>query len=444
MVRTIQEIRLVLERREAAFAEHGFESIGAYLAARAQGKVADPHGHLFLVVDGWFTMKQDFGELDTAFGELAARGLSFGIHVIVTANRWSEVRTWVRDLLGTKLELRLGDSMESEFGSRKAALVPANQPGRGITADGLHFLGALPRLDGSTATDDMQDATKAMIEEISTFWPGPAAPPVRLLPSHLPAAPLPGPEADFKVALGLDEQRLEHVRHDFMTTPHLLVLGDNETGKTNMLRLVLRAIQQRYSPDQAKVVIGDSRRDLDNAIPAEYQVGYAMTGQHLAELAKQAAVSMGRRMPGADITSARLRKRDWWEGPELFVVVDDYEMLASAGGMPSVLDPLLPMVAQGAHIGFHLVIARSTSGAMRAMMDPAIRRMWELGTPATLLSYPKEEGRFLGEAAPRKLPPGRAQLVTRRSVRLIQTGEVDTAERPRLTVASMAGGEALS
>lgn len=427
VVRTIQEVRLVLERREAAFAEHGFESIGAYLAARAQGRVQDPHGRVFLVVDGWFTMKQDFAELDQAFGELASRGLSFGVHVIVTANRWSEIRTWVRDLLGTKLELRLGDSMESEFGSRRAALVPT-QPGRGMTAHGLHFLGALPRLDGSTTTDDLPEATKAIVEEIGTFWTGPPAPPVRLLPSVLPAAELPAPDREFKVCLGLDEQRLTHVRHDFLATPHLLVFGDNETGKTNLLRLVLRAVRQRYGPGEAKVVIGDSRRDLDNAIPAEYRVGYAITGQNLAEFAKQAAVSMGRRMPGADIGSDRLRRRDWWEGPELFVVVDDYELLANQGGMGSVLDPLLPMVAQGAHIGFHLVIARSTSGAMRAMMEPAIRRMWELGTPAALLSYPKDEGRFLGEAAPRKLPPGRAQLVTRRSVRLIQTGQVDPAE----------------
>ncbi|WP_436535566.1 type VII secretion protein EccCa [Actinoplanes sp. HUAS TT8] len=423
VVRTIQELRAVLELREAAFAEHGFESINAYLAARAQGRIQDPHGRVFLIVDGWFTMKQDFMELDQQFGELASRGLSFGIHVMVTANRWSEIRTWVRDLLGTKLELRLGDSMESEVGSRKAASVP-NQPGRGITAAGLHFLAALPRLDGRTATDDLPEATKTIVEEISTFWPGDPAPPVRLLPARLPAARLPGPKPEFQVCLGHDELRLAEVWHDFMVTPHLLVLGDNETGKTNMLRLVLDAIARRYTPAQAKVVIGDTRRDLDNAIAADYRVGYAITAQNMAELAKQASVSLGRRLPGADIASERLRKRDWWEGPELFVVVDDYEMMANPGGMGSILDPLIPLIAQGAAIGFHLIIARTTSGAMRAMMDPAIRRMWELGTPAALFSYPKDEGRFLGEAAPRKLPAGRAQLVTRRAVRLIQTGEV--------------------
>ena len=428
VVRTIQELRQVLERREAAFAEHGFESIQAYLAARAQGRIQDPHGRVFLIVDGWFTMKQDFQDLDSAFGELASRGLSFGIHVMITANRWSEVRTWVRDLLGTKLELRLGDSMESEVGTRKAATVP-HVPGRGITSTGLHFLVALPRLDGRTTTDDLAEATKTIVEEIGTFWPGQPAPPVRMLPARLPAAQLPAPEPEFKVCLGLDEQRLAPAWHDFLVTPHLLVMGDNETGKTNVLRLVMKAIQERYTPAQAKVVIGDSRRDLDNALPIDYRVGYAITSQNLAELAKQASVSLSRRLPGMDITSDRLRKRDWWDGPELFVIVDDYELLGSPMGAGSVLDPLLPMIAQGAAIGFHLIISRSTSGAMRAMMDPAIRRMWELGNPATLLSYPKDEGRFLGEAPPRKLPPGRAQLVTRRGIRLIQTGEVEQPEQ---------------
>jgi S-DNA-T family DNA segregation ATPase FtsK/SpoIIIE len=425
VVRTIQEIRQVMERREAVFAERGLDSIGSYLAARARGEIEDRHGHVFLIVDGWFTMKQDFSDLEAAFGELAARGLSFGIHVIVTATRWSEIRTWLRDLLGTKLELRLGDAMDSEVGSRKAQTVP-HQPGRGLTADGLHFLGALPRLDGDSGTDDLAEATKAITEEIRTFWPGRDAPQVRLLPTRLPADDLPEPKPAFQLCLGRDEQRLEPVWHDFMATPHLMVFGDNETGKTNVLRQVLRGIAQRYGPDEAKVVMGDSRRDLDDALPAAYRVGHGFTGDTLYQLAGQTSVSMQKRVPGPDISSDRLRRRDWWEGPELFVVVDDYELMSRGMGQGSTLDPLLPMLAQGVHIGLHLVVARSTSGAMRALMDPVLRRLWELGTPGVLLSYPKEEGKFLGEAAPRKLPPGRAQLVTRRGIRLVQTGLVAT------------------
>ncbi|GAA2564428.1 type VII secretion protein EccC [Winogradskya consettensis] len=430
VVRTVEELRQLLERREMLFAEHGFDSIGAYLGARARGEITDLYGHVFLLIDGWFTMKSDFGELETRVNELASRGLSFGVHVVVTATRWSEIRTWLRDLLGTKFELRLGDTMESEVGSRKAALVP-NRPGRGMTGAGLHFLAGLPRLDGRTGTDDLGEATRALIDEIRTFWSGPAAPPVRLLPTHLPAADLPAARDGFQVCLGHDEQRLSPVWHDFLTSPHLFVMGDNETGKTNVLRLVLKAITDRYAPGEVKVVVGDSRRDLDAVIPARYRAGYAITADDMHKLAQQAAISMNPRLPGQEVGADQLRRRDWWTGPELFVVVDDYELLGKGGmGAGSVLEPLLPLLAQGAHIGLHLVIARSTSGSMRAMMDPVLRRIWELGNPGLLLSYPKEEGRFLGEAAPRKLPPGRAQLVTRRSVKLIQTGLV-TAGSPQ-------------
>ncbi|WP_203903780.1 type VII secretion protein EccCa [Virgisporangium aliadipatigenens] len=422
VVRTIEEIRQVMEHREAQFAAHGLESMASYFQAVADGRVEDRHGHVFLVADGWYTMKQDFADLEPRIQELVSRGLSFGIHVIVTATRWSELRTWLRDLLGTRLELRLGDAMESEHGSRKAATVP-HQPGRGLV-DGLHFLGALPRMDGDSRVEDLAEATKSMVEEVGTFWPGPVAPPVRLLPALLPVEQLPDPAPEFRVAIGLDEQRLAPVWHDFAVHPHLLVFGDNETGKTNLLRLVLRAIQRRYGPDGAKVVLGDTRRDLDTAIGAGYQAGFAFTADKLHELAGQTSVSMNRRVPDASISSERMRRRDWWEGPELFVVVDDYDLMTRSGGLGSTLDPLLPLLAQGVSIGLHVIVARSTSGAMRAMMDPVIRRMWELGSPAALLSYPKEEGRFLGEAPPRMLPPGRAQLVTRRGVRLMQTGFV--------------------
>ena len=101
-------------------------------------------------------------------------------------------------------------------------------------------------------------------------------------------------------------------------------------------------------------------------------------------------------------------------------MIDDYDLVTS--GMSTPLEPLVELIAHGADIGLHLIIARSSSGAMRAMMDPLLRKLWELGAPGLLLSYAKEEGKFLGDATPRQLPPGRAQLVTRRGIRLVQTG----------------------
>ncbi|CAG6395299.1 type VII secretion protein EccCa [Streptomyces cocklensis] len=431
VLRTVEELSQLVEQREQLFTSRGLESMAAFRALCADGVVEDPYGDVFLVVDGWATLRQDFEDLEQRVMELAARGLSFGLHIVVSAVRWSEVRPRVRDLLGTKLELRLGDAMESEVGTRAAAGVP-HQPGRGLTEAGHHFLSALPRLDSSSGTDDLTAATKAAVAEIGTFWNGGNAPGVRLLPTALDARRLPAPAdtRDLKFCLGWDEQRLAPLWHDFGATPHLLVYGDGETGKTNALRLAIRAVTSRYGPEEARILLADPGRGLLKEVPESYRVGYVVDSDGLGRLSESAAASVDGRLPGADVTPEQLDKRDWWAGPQLFVLVDDYDLLVGAPGSPSPMSPLVPLLAQGLHIGLHLIVARSTSGAMRSVMDPLIRRMWELGNPALLFSYPKEEGKFIGEARPRTLPPGRAQLVTRRTVRLVQTGLVPAGPVP--------------
>ncbi|MEU3795723.1 type VII secretion protein EccCa [Streptomyces fructofermentans] len=431
VMRTVEELSQLVEQREQLFANRGLESMAAFRALRADGTLDDPYGDVFLVVDGWATLRQDFDDLEQRVMELAARGLSFGLHMIVSAVRWSEVRPRLRDMLGTKLELRLGDSMESEVGSRAAAGVP-HQPGRGLSGSGHHFLTALPRLDSSSRTEDLTAATKAAVAEITTFWSGDSAPGVRLLPTSLDARRLPPPANthDLKYCLGWDEQRLAPVWHDFGATPHLLVYGDGETGKTNALRLAIRAITSRYQPQDARILLADPGRGLLKDVPEPYRVGYVVDTDGLGKLAESAAISVSKRQPGPDITPEQLERRDWWAGPLLFVLVDDYDLFSGAPGTPSPMTPLVPLLSQGAHIGLHLVVARSTSGAMRSMMDPLTRRMWELGNPALLFSYPKEEGKFIGEAKPRTLPAGRAQLVTRRAIKLVQTGLVSAGPTP--------------
>jgi len=101
-------------------------------------------------VDGWLNFRQEFEELEQQVVALAAQGLAFGVHVIVGANRWAEIRPALKDLLGTRFELRLGDPTESDVDRRVAVNVPAGRPGRGITREKLHFLTGLPRIDASS------------------------------------------------------------------------------------------------------------------------------------------------------------------------------------------------------------------------------------------------------------------------------------------------------
>ena len=429
--RTVAELQGLLDRREHEFAARGIESIAAYRRMRASGEIAgDGFGDVFLVVDGWLTLRQEFEVLETSITALAARGLGYGIHVIVASNKWSEFRSSIRDLLGSKFELRLGDPYESEMGRAVAANVPERSPGRGLTREGLHFLTALPRIDGQPSADGLPDAVRKLVETVDAAWPGARAPEVRMLPDVLPAARLAelspashGPAgtglAGTEIAIGIDETTLSPVTLDFSAAdPHFLVFGDVECGKSNLLRLVADGIAQRYRPDQARMIVIDYRRSLLDAADTEHRIGYAASSSAAASLLTDAREALLERLPTASLTADELRARSWWKGSDLFLVVDDYDLVA---GATNPLLPLLDLLPQARDIGLHVVLARSAGGASRAMFEPVVQRLREMGSPTLLMSASKDEGQLFG-VKPQPLPPGRGYLIARRSAaRLVQT-----------------------
>jgi S-DNA-T family DNA segregation ATPase FtsK/SpoIIIE len=428
VARTLIEVTTLLDRREKLFSDHRIDSMAEARRRRAQGTAPqdDDLADVFLVVDGWFTVRQDFEALEPQFQQIAARGLAFGVHLLVASNRWSDIRTWLRDTLGTKFELHLGDAGDSAIGMRAAANVPA-VPGRGLTADSMHFLAGLPRIDGSSSLETLSSGTQQAVAAIAAAWTGETAQSVRTLPTLIRRGDLPAAEGgptskdDLRVAIGLEETAVEPYWWDFGQSAHLIAFGDTESGKTALLRLLLRAIVDRYPPDQAKIVLADFRRELFETVPSEYLLGYATSQQSLTTMTKDAAAALTARMPGEDIALDVLRRREWWEGPRIFVVVDDLDLVSTTGfGSSSPLEPLGTLMPQGADIGLHVIATRSTSGGSRGANEAAVRRAWELGNPALLLSCPKEEGTIFGSVRPKTLPPGRAQLITRRGSTLVQ------------------------
>jgi S-DNA-T family DNA segregation ATPase FtsK/SpoIIIE len=421
--RTISEVEGIVNAREEYFRANSIDSIATYRQRRAGGRLADqPWGDVFLVIDGWASFKTDYELLEATVTDIATRGLGFGVHVILTASRYTEVRPALKDMLQNRIELRLGDPAESEIDRKVAQNVPATAPGRGLSPDKLHFMTALPRVDGSSQTEDLAEATAILIRGVNDNWQGNHAPAVRLLPKLLPADRLPkgSEQPERGVAIGIDESSLAPVFVDFETDPHFIVFGESESGKSAVLRLLIKQITERYTPDQAKIVMGDYRRAHLEGVPDSHLSRYCASAPALAETLEGLAGSMSRRMPGPDVTPEQLHQRSWYSSPDAFVIVDDYDLVAT-GTNP--LAPLLEYLPFARDIGLRLIIARSSGGAGRSLYEPVMQRLRELGAQGIVLSGDRTEGALLGNVTPSQLPPGRGYFHTRRrGGQLIQTG----------------------
>lgn len=416
--RTVAEVTSLLNAREVYFRENGIDSIDTYRQRRAQGLVDDGYGDIFLVIDGWGMVRQEFELLEPQIQAIAARGLTYGVHVVITAARWMEVRANLKDLIGTRIELRLGDPTDSEV-NRKAAENVTSLPGRGLNSSGLQMLTALPRIDGREDAASLADGVDDLMARTAAAWHGPRGPKLRLLPdtiTHqelraLAATRTPDGSEPREMLLGIDEANLAPFSIDPTEEPLLYLYGDADSGKSSMLRGVVHEIMRLHPPEKVKIFVVDYRRALLGEIPKEY-LGAYLTSHELAEggMNDLAAFFRGR-IPGPDITPEQLRDRSWWSGAEGYILIDDYDLVATSQGNPIAV--LAPLLAQAGDLGLHVILTRRTGGASRAAYDPIIQRMTDLGATGILLSGSPEEGQLIGRVKAVPAAPGRAQIISR-------------------------------
>ncbi|MFI9506390.1 type VII secretion protein EccCa [Nocardia sp. NPDC052566] len=435
--RTIAEMTTIIRQREARFRQLGIESMPEFRrlratdpagSAAAAGAHQDPFGDVFLVIDGFGSIRQDFDELEQQITNLAVQGLSYGVHVVIALARWAEARPALKDQIGTRIELRLGDPMDSDLGRRVAGLVPQGRPGRGITPDALHMLTALPRIDSVSEAGDLSVGVAAAVEAITATLAGRHAPTVRMLPERLARENLlqvlgDWPPADtskrnLQIPIGINESELAPVYLNFTESPHFLIFGDTECGKTTLLRSICEGIIESNTPEQARLIICDYRRSLLGIAENPNMSAYASSAPMFQTNMDDLAGVLERRMPDSSVTPQQLRDKSWWSGPEVFVIVDDYDLVATPTGNP--LAAIVDYLPHARDIGLHVIIARRSGGASRALYEPVISRMRDLASAGLVMSGNRDEGNLLGTVRPSAMPPGRGTLVARSGTGLIQ------------------------
>jgi type VII secretion protein EccCb len=434
--RVVAEMKAVLRQREASFKEYRVASMAAYRELRddpQHAAASDPFGDVFLAIDGWPAFVSEFPDLEPVVQGIAAQGLAFGVHTIVATPRWTELKSRVRDYLQTKVEFRLGDVNETQV-DRMTREIPANRPGRAISMEKHHLMIGVPRLDGVPSDTNL---VRAMSEAVKTIAGQHVdeAPPVRVLPDRIHLHELdpqpPGPDSDYRtrwtIPLGVRESDLSVAYNAMYLTPHQLIFGASKSGKTTIAHAVAEAICVRNSPAQVRFMLADYRSGLLDAIPESHLLDAGAVNRNSASLeasVRALAANLTKRLPPADLTTAQLRSRSWWSGPDIVLLVDDWHMVVAASGIASPMAPLGPLLPAAADIGLHIIVTCQMSLAHRATMDKFVGAAYGAGSPTMFLSGEKQEFPS-SEIKLKKRPPGQAFLVAPDGKEVIQAAYVD-------------------
>ena len=425
--RTVAMVNRVLTRREEAFTLAGVGSLAEWRERVGAGAVAgDGFGDVILVIDGWGAMKEFFEPFEAQLTSMAARGLNYGIHLVIAAGRWPEIRPALKDLIGSRIELRLGDPLDSEINSKIAAGVPENRPGRGLSRDRLHLLTAVPRIDGIGSSEGLTAATAELVRTVSARWAGAPAPRVKLLPTIVRPADLPAdPDPDLGYPLGLDED-LEPIFWNPQTDQHLVIFGSEQSGRSTVLRQLIGQISARHGLDEARFIVFDATRGLlDLPYLPNQLIASATNGRDAAGVISANLDRLQSRLPAASMSREDIARRAWWGSPaDIFLVIDNYERLAGS----SPLTPLIPLINHASDIALHVIVARQARGASRAVFDTVYATLKDVGTPALVLSAPDTEGTIYGRTRVTDRPPGRGIWVPRRGPEVLMQATLDPQE----------------
>lgn len=428
--RTFALIRNLIGSRQALFDHLGIDSMREFRRRRTDpagsaelSSYGDDHGDVFVVVDGWdigFAVNGPYyDEYMPTMESIALQGLNYGVHLVISSSRWAAIRPAIKDMIQTRLEMRLGDLTDTVFNSHRAvvAAVPPNRPGRGISSEALHMLTALPRTDGNGDADTASAGLSAAITQVNQTFSGRRAPEVRLLPNQvtmpeiLARVPDPTNLAErLAVPFGIRESDLGPAVIDFGVSTHFVILGSSGSGKSTVLAALLESIRTRFTADEARVLLVDYRRQHMDSLPQEQLVGYLTSARDLVENLPPFVQKMRTRRPPDGVTSQQLKDRSWWSGPEIFVVVDDYHMVAQRGQM-NPLDPIKDLIVDGRDTGFHLVAARNIAQADSAMYDSVLGQVKNLNSSGLIMDGTKLDGMLIGDVKPTKQPVGRGILV---------------------------------
>jgi len=434
--RTVAEVLGLVRERKRSFLECDVASMEVFRRRKFGGEAGrvpdDGFGDVYLVVDNYRALMEENDVVIEQVNQVINQGPSFGVHVVVTAERESELRPSVRSGFGSRVELRLAATEDAKLVRGVFAKAVPPKPGRGMVGvnyvrldadpqSGLHTLIARPALGSAPGFES--GSVAAAVSQVATGQ----ARPVRRLPAWfgleevraLAAADQRQGVGAGGIAWAISELDLQPVYLNFAENAHLMVTGRRECGRTTTLATIMSEIGRLYAPGAstaaptsrrcAQVWLVDPRRQLLRVLGSDYVEKFAYNVDGVSAMADELAATLAGRQPPPGLSAEELLSRSWWSGPEIFLIIDDLQQLPS--GFDSPLHKAAGWVTRAADVGLHVSMARGFGGWSSAGSDPMLRALAQANAPLLVMDADPDEGFIRAKMKGGPLPHGRGLLM---------------------------------
>lgn len=416
VARALESLGAELRTREHALADVGAKDLEDYTEL-AERDPAVPHiPRLLIVIDEFASLARELPDFVTGLVNIAQRGRSLGIHLILATQRPSGVVSpEIRANANLRIALRVTDTSESTdvIDAPDSAHISKSTPGRafvrlgasslvpfqsgrvgGRRPDPAHeedpaerevlvqpiTLGELatpepPRQKTASAAPaetrtDLEDLVDAvMAAHARTGSPLPRRPWLPPLPTTVLLDELPEQDSRFKIPLGLqDLPSLQEQRAavlDLEVDDHLFIVGAPRTGRSSTLRTLVAAACTRLHPDELHIYgldCGNGGLVSISPLPHVGSVVQRHQTDRAVRLLTKLTSELSRRQNllagsgSADLTEHNLGAEE--PLAHILLLIDSWDgFVATLGELDGELaEVITTLLREGASAGIHLVI----------------------------------------------------------------------------------------
>ncbi len=462
--RALTSLGAELRYREHRLARAGVKDIDDYidLQAREPGRPSLPR--LLIVIDEFASMARELPDFVPGLVDIAQRGRSLGIHLVLATQRPSGVVSpEIRANTNLRISLRVTDGADSSdvLDAPEAARIPKSAPGRGfarlghgalvpfqagriggrrpgqgavaaavpfVVPLGWHQVGYPAPQKPATATrrSDVEITDLSVLVEavrgasVAEELPAQRSPWLEALPARVLVGDL---EAAARLPYGLQDlpalQERRVAAFDPATDGHLLVIGSPKSGRSQLLRTLAGSVGSRCSTSDVHLYALDCGNGALLPLADLPQCGAVVARtqtERAVRLLDRLAREMGRRQQVlaeggfGDIAEQRRSAPTEQRLPYVLLLLDRWEGFTPTLGDVDggrLTDILMSIVREGASVGISVVMTgdRSLGTARLSSLtdNKLVLRLADRGD-YPLVGVPAKQ-------VPGVLPPGRGVTV---------------------------------